>query len=113
MSSSAPVLEHALLHVRPGQGAAFEAAMARALPLIQRQPGFLGGSVTRGVETPDTYLLLVTWRSLEDHEVGFRGSQDYEQWRSLLHHFYEPFPVVTHFETVAGLGGVRRVTPFA
>ena len=99
-----PVLEHALLHVRPGQGEAFEAAMADALPLIRRQAGFLGVSVTRCVEAPGTYLLLVTWRSLEDHETGFRGSADYEQWRALLHHFYDPFPVVTHFEAVAGLG---------
>ncbi len=93
------VLEHALLHVRAGQGEAFEEAMAAALPLIRRQPGFLGASVTRGIEDPGTYLLLVSWRTLEDHEVGFRGSEDYQQWRALLHHFYDPFPTVTHFRS--------------
>lgn len=102
--TSTPVLEHALLHVRPGQGEAFEAAMAQALPLIRSQAGCLGVSVTRCVEAPDTYLLLVTWATVEDHETGFRGSADYEQWRALLHHFYDPFPTVTHFASVDGLG---------
>jgi heme-degrading monooxygenase HmoA len=46
-------------------------------------------------------LLLVEWESLEAHTQGFRGSAAYEEWRRLLHHFYEPFPVVEHFEPVA------------
>ncbi|WP_341924427.1 antibiotic biosynthesis monooxygenase [Nocardioides psychrotolerans] len=104
--TSSPVLEHALLHVRAGQAEAFEAAMAEALPLIRRQTGCLGVSVTRCVEAPETYLLLVTWASIEDHETGFRGSADYEQWRALLHHFYDPFPTVTHFAAVDGLGAL-------
>lgn len=51
----------------------------------------------RGVEQPSTYLLLVEWQTLEDHTVGFRQSAPYQQWRALLHHFYDPFPVVQHF----------------
>ena len=38
----------------------------------------------------------------EDHTVGFRGSADYQRWRELLHHFYDPFPVVEHFVDVPG-----------
>ena len=49
------------------------------------------------MESPSAYLLLVEWESIEAHTEGFRGSEEYEQWRSLLHHFYEPFPVVEHF----------------
>ena len=55
-------------------------------------------SVRPGEET--ACLLLVEWSRLEDHTVGFRGSPDYQRWRSLLHSFYEPFPTVEHFEPV-------------
>lgn len=96
------VLEHALLPVRPGDEQAFEAAFAEALPLIAGTAGFRGLTLSRCVERPGTYLLLVEWERLEDHTVGFRGSPEYRQWRALLHHFYEPFPVVEHFERALG-----------
>ena len=67
----APVLEHALLPVRAGQEDAFEAAMAEAVPLVASIPGFRGIHVSRGVERPGTYLLLIGWDSVEAHEVGF------------------------------------------
>ncbi|MGZ4453249.1 MAG: antibiotic biosynthesis monooxygenase family protein [Nocardioides sp.] len=92
------ILEHALLPVRPGREAAFETAMAEALPIIRRQPGCLRAEVSRCVEQPSTYLLLAEWDSVEAHEDGFRGSEDYQEWRALLHHFYDPFPTVLQFE---------------
>ncbi|MFI6869761.1 antibiotic biosynthesis monooxygenase family protein [Nocardia sp. NPDC050406] len=95
------ILEHALLPVRPGRSAEFEAAFAAAQPIIAGMPGFRSLSLTRCVERPDTYLLLVAWERLEDHTEGFRGSAEYQQWKRLLHHFYEPFPVVEHFSPVA------------
>jgi heme-degrading monooxygenase HmoA len=49
------------------------------------------------LEVPNRYLLLVHWRRLEDHTVGFRGSAEYQRWRDLLHHFYDPFPTVEHY----------------
>lgn len=93
---SAPVLEHALLPVRPGEHAAFEEALATALPLVESVPGFRGVHVSRSIESPGTYLLLIGWDSVEAHTVGFRGSPQYERWRELLHHFYDPFPTVEH-----------------
>ena len=92
--------EHAVLPVVPGREAQFEAALREALPLISGTPGFLSLSVARGVEVPNHYLLLVEWESLEAHTIGFRQSPAYERWRSLLHHFYYPFPDVQHFEDV-------------
>lgn len=94
------VLEHALLPVRPGQEEAFEAAFAQARSVIAASPGFGGLTLSRLVERPGTYLLLVEWERLEDHTEGFRGSPAYEQWRAMLHHFYDPFPVVEHAERV-------------
>jgi heme-degrading monooxygenase HmoA len=91
------IVEHALLDVKPGQGAAFEVALSQALPLIAATPGFLGLEVRPCLERQDRYLLLVRWESLAAHTIGFRGSPRYAEWRARLHHFYEPFPTVEHY----------------
>ncbi len=96
------ILEHALLPVAPERAADFEAAFARARPIIAGMPGFRRLSLSRGIESPDRYLLLVEWDSLEDHTEGFRGSEGYQEWRALLHHFYDPFPLVEHFQPLMG-----------
>jgi heme-degrading monooxygenase HmoA len=94
------ILEHALLSVRPGEEADFEAAFADARAIIASMPGFGGLTLSRCLERDNVYLLLVEWERLEDHTVGFRGSAEYQEWRRLLHHFYDPFPAVEHFRTV-------------
>lgn len=94
------ILEVAMLHVRPGQGAEFERAFAQAQSIIAAMPGYIEHELQRCLEVPDKYVLLVRWRSLEDHEQGFRGSPEYQEWKRLLHHFYDPFPTVEHFEPV-------------
>jgi heme-degrading monooxygenase HmoA len=92
------IIEHALLQVRTGEEAAFEAAMAHARPLIAASPGFQGIEVRPAAEKPGLYLLLVRWDSIADHRDGFRKSDRYEQWRALLHRFYDPMPNVDYFE---------------
>jgi heme-degrading monooxygenase HmoA len=94
------ILEHALLPVRPGEEAAFESAFAEAKAIIAAMPGFLHLTLSRCLENPNTYLLLVEWDRLVDHTEGFRGSPQYQEWGRLLHSFYEPFPVVEHYEQV-------------
>jgi heme-degrading monooxygenase HmoA len=94
------ITEHALLSVRPGREADFEAAFADARAIIASMHGFRGLTLSRCLERDTVYLLLVEWEELEDHTVGFRGSAEYEEWRRLLHHFYDPFPVVEHFAPV-------------
>jgi heme-degrading monooxygenase HmoA len=94
------ILECALLDVRPGQELAFEAAFTQARQLIGCQPGFGSLRLERCLESPSRYLLLVEWERLEDHTEGFRKSAEYQEWRTLLHHFYDPFPTVAHFATV-------------
>jgi heme-degrading monooxygenase HmoA len=91
------ILESAILDVKAGQTPAFEAAMRQAQPLIEATPGFRSIAVRRCIENPDRYLLLVEWETLGAHTVGFRQSPRYQQWRALLHHFYEPFPTVEHY----------------
>ena len=94
------ILEHAVLPVVPDREADFEAAFAVARPLIEVQPGCLGVALHRSLETPNAYLLLVEWESVEAHTLGFRRSPEYARWRELLHHFYDPFPTVEHFVEV-------------
>ena len=94
------ILEHVLLPVRPGCEAEFEAAIPLATPIISSMPGFQSLSFTRCIERPNMYLLLVEWATLEDHTEGFRGSLEYQQWRALLHPFYEFLPDVAHFTAV-------------
>ena len=108
MSSGRPVghdgpviLEHALLDVRPGQADDFQQAFARAKTIIAGMPGFGGLTLSRCRERPDGFLLLVHWDSVEAHTVGFRQSPRYQEWRRLLHAFYDPFPTVEHFDEVA------------
>ena len=92
------ILEHVVLPVIPGREDDFLVAFAHARPIIAASPGFVDLSLRRGIERPNEFLLLVRWESLEAHTEGFRGSEAYGRWRELLHHFYEPFPEVTHFE---------------
>ena len=91
------ILEHAVLNVKKGQGAAFEAALKTARHLFEATEGFQKMEVRPCVETKDRYLLLVWWSSVEAHTVGFRGSDRFGQWREALHNFYEPFPTVQHY----------------
>jgi heme-degrading monooxygenase HmoA len=91
------VLEVAILNVRPGQSRAFEDAFREAQQLIASMPGYERHELRRCLETPDRYLLLVWWDSLESHTEGFRKSPEYGRWRELLHHFYDPFPEVEHY----------------
>jgi heme-degrading monooxygenase HmoA len=98
------ITEHALLPVIAGREQEFLVAMERAKTLIAASPGFVSLRVERCLERPNNFLLLVEWRRLEDHTEGFRGSPAYEEWRAALHHFYDPFPLVEHFETVVVAG---------
>lgn len=94
------ILEVAMLNVRQGEGAAFERAFGVAQKIIASMPGYLSHQLQRCLEVDNKYVLLVQWRTLEDHTIGFRESPQYQEWKQLLHHFYDPFPVVEHFEPI-------------
>ena len=94
------ILEVATLDVIAGQEAAFEKAFAEAQLIIASMKGYRSHELQRCVERSNRYLLLVHWDTLEDHTVGFRGASEYQVWRKLLHHFYDPFPTVEHYELV-------------
>ena len=91
------MLEVAVLSVKTGCSADFEAAFAVAATLIAATPGYLSHELKRCLEVNDRYLLLVKWQTLEAHTIRFRGSPAYLKWKALLHHFYDPLPTVEHY----------------
>lgn len=95
------ILEVAILDVKPSRVNEFETAFRTASTIIASMPGYISHELQRCLETTNRYILLVRWQTLEAHTIGFRQSPEYQQWRSLLHHFYEPFPTVEHYEVVA------------
>jgi heme-degrading monooxygenase HmoA len=95
------ILEAAFLQVRRDQSEAFESAFHEAQLIISTMPGYRSHELQRCLEREGQYLLLVRWDSVAAHEEGFRKSPQYQQWRKLLHHFYDPFPSVYHYEQVA------------
>jgi len=96
-----PVTEHALLYVRPGQEAEFEAAFTEARQVIGASPGCRSVRVLRGVESTSTYLLLVDWDNLQAHTETFRGSPGFTRWRELVGRYWDPMPTVEHFRELA------------
>jgi heme-degrading monooxygenase HmoA len=95
------ILEIAQLQIKLGETAAFEKAFAQAQPIIASMAGYVNHGLQRCIENDHQYMLLVRWNTLEDHTVGFRQSPQYQEWRKLLHHFYDPFPTVLHYTQVA------------
>jgi len=94
------ILEVAILNVRAGQEQEFEKSFARAQEIIASMPGYVSHQLQRCLEESSRYILLVNWQTLEDHTVGFRKSDQYQEWRERLHHFYDPFPEVEHYTCV-------------
>jgi len=94
------ILEVAILDVIPNQEQDFESVFAKASSIIANMPGYISHQLQHCVEKPNRYILLVYWEKLENHTVGFRGSEQYQEWKKLLHHFYDPFPTVEHYELI-------------
>ena len=92
------ILEVAILDVIPGREHDFEGAFKKASGIISNTEGYVSHQLQRCVEKRNRYILLVHWETLEAHTLGFRGSAQYQEWKKLLHHFYDPFPVVEHYE---------------
>jgi len=94
------ILEVAILDIKQGEEKAFETAFSHAEKIISSMEGYVSHQLNKGIEKQIRYILLVTWRTIEDHTVGFRKSEQYQKWKTLLHHFYDPFPEVKHYTEV-------------
>jgi len=94
------ITEVAMLTIISGKENKFEDDFQIAGKYISAIPGYIKHSLSRCLEHKNKYLLLVEWNKLEDHTIGFRESAEYLEWKKLLHHYYDPFPTVEHFEVV-------------
>lgn len=92
------VLEVAILDVKASHSKAFEAAFNEAEKYIMDTKGYISHELKACIENSNRYILLVNWETLEAHNKGFRESDNYQHWKELLHHFYDPFPVVEHYQ---------------
>ena len=94
------ILEVAILDIIPGREKDYEDAFANASSIIASMPGYRSHTLKKCIEKQNRYLLLVEWDTLADHTEGFRQSDEYQTWKALLHPFYDPFPVVEHYENL-------------
>lgn len=92
------ILEVADIRIQPGQQAAFDEAIVRGVTaVISQARGFRGWKVNKGVESPERYLLMIFWDTLEDHTVAFRGGPLFTQWRAIVGPYFAQPPQVEHF----------------
>ena len=92
------ILEVADIRIRPGDQAAFDEAIVRGVTtVISQAKGFRGWKVNKGVESPERYMLMIFWDTLEDHTVAFRGGPLFAQWRAIVGPFFAQPPQVEHF----------------
>lgn len=94
------VLEVAIIEVNPGQEDDFAAAYRKARTLVATTPGCRSVRMTRGIESPSRFVLLVEWDSVAAHEQNFRASERFGQWRGLIGPYFAAPPVVEHFSDV-------------
>ena len=96
------ILEIADIRVKPGTQAEFEAALDRGVKnVIPKAKGFMGYKVNKGIESPERYLLMVFWQTLENHTVDFRQSPAFQDWRALVGPYFAAAPAVEHFNLVS------------
>jgi len=94
------VLEVAVLNVIPGLEDEFVKAFSKAQMIISKMAGYIAHQLKRCIENTSQFILLVEWEKLTDHTEGFRKSDEYQEWKRLLHHFYDPFPSVEHYKEI-------------
>ena len=94
------ILEVVILDVIPSREKEFESAFVEASSIIASMAGYASHQLQHCLEKQNRYLLLVQWETVEAHTIGFRGSNEYQEWKKRLHHFYDPFPAVEHYEMI-------------
>ena len=94
------ITEIAILNIRQNESDLFEKAFEKAQVIISSMKGYIEHELLKCIEERDKYLLIVKWQTIEGHVEDFRKHEKYSEWKKLLHHFYNPFPVVEHYKKV-------------
>tara|TARA_B100001989_G_C24437537_1_gene412263 strand:- start:49 stop:360 length:312 start_codon:yes stop_codon:yes gene_type:complete len=98
MPSNNSIIESVILTIKQNQTAPFLQAFTQAQQILITQTGYISHSLHQCIENPHQFLLTITWKTLKNHTHDFKQSKDYQQWKTLLHHFYDPFPKVLHYK---------------
>jgi heme-degrading monooxygenase HmoA len=92
------ILELADIRIQAGRQAEFDEAIVRGVnTVISQARGFRGYKVNKGLESPERYLLMIFWQTLEDHTVHFREGPLFPQWRAIVGPYFAEAPKVEHF----------------
>lgn len=95
------ILEHCDIEIDPTKGSEFKEAILRGVEtVISQSKGFRGYKVNHSVESPQRYILLIYWETLENHTVDFRGSAAFAEWRAIVGPFFVKPPIVEHMTLV-------------
>jgi heme-degrading monooxygenase HmoA len=93
------ILELADIRIQAGTQNEFDAAILRGLnEVIAHARGFRGYKVNKGIESPERYILMIFWDTLENHTIDFRESSAFAEWRAIVGPYFAAPPVVEHFE---------------
>ncbi len=96
------ILELVDIRVQPGQQAAFDEAIQRAIStVVSKAKGFQGYKINKGIESPERYVLQIFWDTLENHTIDFRESPAFTEWRAIVGPFFAGPPTVEHFTLLA------------
>ena len=96
------ILELADIRIQPGKQAEFDAAIQRGIEqVVAKSKGFRGYKINKGIESPERYLLIVFWETLENHTVDFRQSPAFQEWRAIVGPYFAAPPAVEHFTLLA------------
>jgi heme-degrading monooxygenase HmoA len=94
------IYEIAEIEVKAGHEADFVAGVGAAAPFFLGSKGCHSLRLTRSLEHPHRFRLMVEWATVDDHMIGFRNSDAFTEWRRLVGpHFASP-PRVEHVEVV-------------
>ena len=91
------ILEVVVLYVKAGMADEFEESFSKASTILIAMKGYISYELKKCVEISNQFILLVRWETIEDHEIGFRKSEQYKDRKRLLHHYYDPYPKVLHY----------------
>ena len=96
------ILELADIRIHPGKQTEFDAAIRKGIDtVVARAKGFRGFKINKGIETPERYVLMIFWETLENHTIDFRQSQAFQDWRAIVGPYFAAPPAVEHFNLLA------------
>lgn len=94
------ILEIADFRILADRADEFPSAVEEGLQHVAATPGFHNAKLTRSIESPNRFVLIIEWDDVESHTVGFRESESFGKWRAIVGPFFDGTPFVEHVDVV-------------